>query len=49
MNTKQTYITALRNCSTEWVLKSYQNPNKFMTKVHLVLHKIVLRERGALK
>ena len=46
MNAKRKYITALRNCSSSWILKSAKNPNKFMTKVHVLLHLIVLRERG---
>lgn len=49
MKTKKSEcLRALREQKTEWVKGSFENPNQYMSKTILALHKIVLRERGAL-
>jgi len=46
MTKKQSYIKALNQFDSAWILKSARNPSKYMTKIHVLLHYIVLRNRG---
>lgn len=48
MTKKQAYIKALQNQASDWILKSAQNPNKFMTRFAVLLHYVVLRKRGVI-
>ena len=43
---KQRYLRALEQYDSAWILRSAQNPNGYMTKVNILLHYIVLRNRG---
>ena len=44
MRTKQTYLNALMRCNADWVKSSYENPNKYMSQMHLVLHRLAYRK-----
>ena len=46
MNKKQAYIKALREQKSKWILDSAQNPNRYMTRTQVLLHYVVLRQRG---
>ncbi|MFZ4380036.1 MAG: hypothetical protein ACOYN1_09790 [Polynucleobacter sp.] len=46
MNKKQKYLNALNQFDSAWILKSAKNPNKYMTKIDVLLHYIVLKNRG---
>jgi len=46
MNKKRKYLKALEQFDSSWILKSAKNPNGYMTKVHVLLHYIVLKNRG---
>lgn len=49
MKTKKSEcLRALREQNTNWIKGSLANPNKYMSKTILALHKLVLRERGEL-
>jgi hypothetical protein len=48
MTKKQNYLKALRNCDSGWILASATNPNKYMTKTQVLLHFLILKERGFL-
>ena len=41
-------LNALRACESSWIKRSAENPNKCMSKLVILLHYVVLRERGAL-
>lgn len=45
---KRDYLAALNRQSTDWILSSAQNPNRFMTRIHVLLHYVILRRRGAI-
>lgn len=45
---KQTIINALREQSTAWIKSSASHPNNFMSRICILLHYVVLRERGEL-
>lgn len=47
MKLRITY-NALKNQSTDWIKKSANNPNQFMTKNVIRLHYLVLKNRGAI-
>jgi hypothetical protein len=40
---KQNYIEALLRCNSLWIMRSFQNPNKYMTHKDLVLHAVAYR------
>lgn len=42
---KQT-MQALRNQPTKWIKRSAANPNGFMSQFNVLMHYVVLRERG---
>lgn len=46
MSKKSELKRCLQNYPTSWIIGSYKNPNKYMSKTILALHLIVLRERG---
>ena len=46
---KVIYRNVLRNIDSETLLQSLANPSPGMRDIHIALHRIVLRERGALK
>jgi hypothetical protein len=48
MTQKQKYLTALDQFDSAWILKSAEHPNKYMSKTQVLLHYIVLRNRGAI-
>ena len=48
MTKKQAYIKALNQFDSAWILKSANQPNEHMTKIHVLLHYIVLKNRGVL-
>ena len=48
MTKKQGYLKALNQFDSAWILKSAKNPNKYMTKIQVLLHYIVLRNRGVI-
>lgn len=39
-------LKVLKKQSSEWILRSYKNPNQYMSKTVLALHLIALRQRG---
>lgn len=43
---KREYYNALSNFDSEWVFKSAENPNKYMTKTMVLLHYLLLKKRG---
>jgi hypothetical protein len=47
MKLRITY-NALKNQSTDWIKKSANNPNQFMSKNVIRLHYLVLKNRGEL-
>jgi hypothetical protein len=46
--TKQTILHALREQPTSWIKSSAANPNAYMSRICILLHYVVLRERGEL-
>lgn len=48
MTKHKAYVRALQNQPSDWILKSAQNPNAFMTKFDVLLHYVVLRQRGVI-
>lgn len=48
MTKHQIYTKALQNQPSDWILKSAQNPNAFMTRFQVMLHYVVLRQRGVI-
>lgn len=48
MTRKQAYIQALEQFDSNWIKSSMLNPTRYMTKVDILLHALVLRRRGAL-
>lgn len=46
MSNKRKYLTALMQQSPEWVKTSMDNPNKYMTRMDLLLHAVALRKMG---
>jgi hypothetical protein len=46
MSKKQKYLKALEQFNSAWILKSAKNPNAFMSKTQVLLHYIVLKNRG---
>jgi hypothetical protein len=46
MTAKQKYKSLLQTVPTEFIIESVLNPTEYMTKIHIALHYIVLRERG---
>jgi len=45
---KQTMLKALLNCSPAWIKASAANPNKYMTRMDVLLHYVALRRMGEL-
>jgi len=45
---KQEYIEILRSMESDFIAKSAKNPTKYMSRIHIALHMIVLRQRGQL-
>ena len=43
---KQEYVKALREQPTKWIRQSAENPSRCMTRVQVLLHYVVMRERG---
>lgn len=43
MKNKQEYLKALMNCDSLWIMRSFQNPNKYMTDIDLLLHAVAYR------
>lgn len=43
MTKKQKYIQALQDQPLAWVKLSAANPNKYMTRMHILLHYVVIR------
>ena len=43
---KRECFNALMNQSTDWILKSAENPNQFMSKTIILLHYLALRKKG---
>ena len=43
---KRQIFVALMNQSSDWILKSAQNPNPFMSKTVIKLHYLALRKKG---
>lgn len=39
-------MRALRNQPTKWIKQSAENPNQYMTRFNVLMHYVVLRERG---
>jgi hypothetical protein len=46
MTRKQAYLRQLTAQPAQWLEASANNPSKYMTKVHVALHRIELRRRG---
>jgi len=46
---RKNYLNLLRKQPTRWIVKSMESPSVYMTKTHIALHAIELRNRkGAL-
>lgn len=43
---KQAYVELLRRMDSDFIAKSAKNPTEYMTRIHIALHMIVLRERS---
>jgi hypothetical protein len=48
MTKKQNYLKTLRNYDSDWILASARNPSAYMTKTQVLLHFLILKERGFL-
>jgi len=46
MTAKTEIIYALRNQSSDWIRRSASSPTRSMTRINVLLHWLVLRERG---
>jgi hypothetical protein len=40
---RSNYVKALIGCNSYWIMQSFKNPNKFMTKSDLILHAVAYR------
>lgn len=47
MMTRKEYLALLRQQKTQWIAESMASPGAYMTKTHLALHAIELRNRNA--
>lgn len=45
MTRKIKYCKALESYNSLWILRSFQNPNKYMTHIDLVLHAVVYKRK----
>ncbi len=41
---KQAYLAALMAQPLEWIRRSANSPNRFMTKMHVSLHHVAIRK-----
>ena len=46
MTRKQAYLLGLQSQDTAWIKGSAKNPSPYMSRTHVALHLIVLRNRG---
>lgn len=46
MTKRREILACLRQQKTDLLIKSAKNPNQFMSKFVILLHYVVLRERG---
>jgi len=46
MTKKQHYLQTLRTYDSDWILASARNPSPYMTRTHVLLHLLILKERG---
>jgi len=42
---RKNYLNLLRKQPTRWIVKSMKSPSAYMTKTHIALHVIELRNR----
>ena len=42
---RKNYLNLLRKQPTRWIVKSMESPSAYMTKTHIALHAIELRNR----
>ena len=47
-SSKNRYLNLIRRLRTSEIELSLSQPSPYMTRYHLLIHRIVLRERGAL-
>jgi len=40
---KAKYVEALLKCNSLWIMRSFQNPNKYMSNMNLILHAVAYR------
>lgn len=43
---KRQMLDFLMSCEVKYIRKSLDNPNKYMTKFDLLIHKLALRNKG---
>ena len=43
---KRQMLDFLMTCDVAYIEKSFDNPNKYMTKFDLLIHKLALRNKG---
>lgn len=46
---RKKYLNLLRAQPTHWIKKSLAEPSERMSKTHVLLHRIALRERGEME
>jgi len=46
MTKKQHYLQTLRTYDSDWILSSARNPSPYMTRTMVLLHFLILKERG---
>ena len=44
---RKEYLNLLRKQPTQWIVQSMESPSAYMTKTHIALHAVELRNRNA--